>query len=145
VIDEAQNLFSHPVFGKTAGQDAEFVIKIGPAFGVFLVIATQLPDKASLPTGVSGNASLRFCLKVMGQVENDMILGTSAYKNGIRATTFRPEIDAGIGCLLGTTPAPLVVRTSYLDMPATERAARNHGGQSVIAFIIAADVRGLHV
>jgi DNA segregation ATPase FtsK/SpoIIIE, S-DNA-T family len=123
IIDEAQNLFSHPVYGKTAGQDAEFVIKIGPAFGVFLILATQRPDKASLPTGVSGNVSLRFCLKVMGQVENDMILGTSAYKNGIRATTFRPEIDAGIGYLLGATPGPLVVRTSYLDMHAAERVA----------------------
>jgi S-DNA-T family DNA segregation ATPase FtsK/SpoIIIE len=59
----------------------------------------------------------------MGQVENDMILGTSAYKNGIRATTFRPEIDAGIGYLLGAGPAPQVVRTFYLDMAATERAA----------------------
>ena len=123
VIDEAQNMFSHPLHGNAAAADAEFVIKIGPAFGVFLVIATQRPDKASLPTGVSGNASLRFCLKVMGQVENDMILGTSAYKNGIRATTFRPEIDAGIGYLLGATPAPLVVRTSYLDMHACERVA----------------------
>jgi len=123
VIDEAQNLFSHSQFGKAAGQDAEFIIKIGPAFGVFLILATQRPDKASLPTGVSGNVSLRFCLKVMGQTENDMILGTSAYKNGIRATTFRPEIDAGIGYLLGATPAPLVVRTSYLDMHAAERVA----------------------
>ena len=90
VIDEAQNLFAHPEHGKAAGLDAEFIIKIGPAFGVVLIIATQRPDKASLPTGVSGNVSTRFCLKVMGQVENDMILGTSAYKNGLRATTFRP-------------------------------------------------------
>jgi DNA segregation ATPase FtsK/SpoIIIE, S-DNA-T family len=81
-IDEAQNLFAHPGHGKAAGLDAEFIIKIGPAFGVVLIIATQRPDKASLPTGVSGNESTRFCLKVMGQVENDMILG-SAYKNGI--------------------------------------------------------------
>jgi S-DNA-T family DNA segregation ATPase FtsK/SpoIIIE len=123
VIDEAQNLFAHPQHGKAAGADAEFVIKLGPAFGVVLIIATQRPDKQSLPTGVSGNVSARFCLKVMGQVENDMILGTSAYKNGIRATTFRPEIDAGIGYLLGAGPAPLVVRTFYLDMAATERAA----------------------
>jgi S-DNA-T family DNA segregation ATPase FtsK/SpoIIIE len=122
-IDEAQNLFAHPQHGKAAGADAEFVIKLGPAFGVVLIIATQRPDKASLPTGVSGNVSARFCLKVMGQVENDMILGTSAYKNGIRSTTFRPEIDAGIGYLLGAGPAPLVVRTFYLDMAATERAA----------------------
>jgi S-DNA-T family DNA segregation ATPase FtsK/SpoIIIE len=123
VIDEAQNLFAHPGHGKAAGADAEFVIRMGPAFGVVLVIATQRPDKTSLPTGVSGNVSTRFCLKVMGQVENDMILGTSAYKNGVRSTTFRPEIDAGIGYLFGAGPGPQVVRTFYLDMPATERAA----------------------
>jgi DNA segregation ATPase FtsK/SpoIIIE, S-DNA-T family len=123
VIDEAQNLFAHPEHGKAAGLDAEFVIKIGPAFGVFLIIATQRPDKASLPTGVSGNVSTRFCLKVTGQVENDMILGTSAYKNGIRSTTLRPEIDAGIGYLVGAGPAPQVVRTFYLNMADAERAA----------------------
>jgi S-DNA-T family DNA segregation ATPase FtsK/SpoIIIE len=123
VIDEAQNLFAHPQHGKAAGGDAEFVIKIGPAFGVVLVIATQRPDKASLPTGVSGNVSTRFCLKVTGQVENDMILGTSAYKNGLRSTTFRPEIDAGIGYLAGAGPAPQVVRTFYLNMADAERVA----------------------
>jgi S-DNA-T family DNA segregation ATPase FtsK/SpoIIIE len=123
VIDEAQNLFADPQHGKAAGLDAEFIIKIGPAFGVVLVIATQRPDKASLPTGVSGNVSTRFCLKVTGQVENDMILGTSAYKNGLRSTTLRPEIDAGIGYLVGAGPAPQVVRTFYLNMADAERAA----------------------
>jgi DNA segregation ATPase FtsK/SpoIIIE, S-DNA-T family len=67
--------------------------------------------------------STRFCLKVMGQVENDMILGTSAYKNGLRATTFRHDLDAGIGYLLGAGPTPQVVRTFYLDMHAAERVA----------------------
>jgi DNA segregation ATPase FtsK/SpoIIIE, S-DNA-T family len=123
IIDEAQNLFAHPEHGKAAGLDAEFIIKIGPAFGVVLIIATQRPDKASLPTGVSGNVSTRFCLKVTGQVENDMILGTSAYKNGLRSTTFRPEIDAGIGYLVGAGPAPQVVRTFYLNMADAERVA----------------------
>ena len=122
VIDEAQNLFSHPQYGKAAGQDAEFIIKIGPALGVFLIIATQRPDKGSLPTGVSGNVSDRLAHKLGGQVENDMVLGTSAYKNGIRATTLRPEIDAGIAYYVGGSQ-PQVVRTFYLDMPATERVA----------------------
>ena len=122
-IDEAQNLFAHPQHGKAAGADAEFIIKIGPAFGVVLILATQRPDKASLPTGVSGNVSDRFCLKVTGQVENDMILGTSAYKNGIRATSLRPEIDAGIGYYVGGTQ-PQVVRTFYLDLPG-DRAGRH--------------------
>ena len=56
---------------------------------MILVLATQRPDAKSLPTGVSSNVSLRFCLKVMDQIANDMVLGTSAYKKGIRATTFR--------------------------------------------------------
>ena len=123
IIDEAQNLYASAEHGKAAAADSEFVIKLGPAFGVILIIATQRPDKASLPTGVSGNVSTRFCLKVMGQVENDMVLGTSAYKTGLRATTFRAGLDAGIGYLVGGGPTPQVVRTYYLDMAAAERVA----------------------
>ena len=124
VIDECQNLFAHEKYGKQAGDDAMFIIKIGPAFGVMLDLATQRPDAKSLPTGVSSNVGLRFCLKVMDQTANDMVLGTSAYKNGIRATTFRPEVDAGIGYLVGASSHPQVVRTYYLDMPAAERVAK---------------------
>src|SRR6266542_2328725 len=87
VIDECQNLFAHPQLGAKAGEDAEFIIKIGRAFGVSLILATR------------------------------------AYKNGLRATVFRPEIDAGIGYLVGATSTPVVVRTAYLDGPATERIA----------------------
>jgi S-DNA-T family DNA segregation ATPase FtsK/SpoIIIE len=123
VIDECQNLFSHPVYGARAGDDAEFVIKIGRAFSVVLVLATQRPDKDALPTGVSGNVSIRFCLKVAGQVENDMILGTSAYRRGLNAALFRPEIDAGIGYLVGATPTPTVACAAYLDVGARERVA----------------------
>jgi S-DNA-T family DNA segregation ATPase FtsK/SpoIIIE len=123
-FDECQNLFAHPKYGKQACEDAVFIIKIGRALGVFLVLATQRPDKDSLPTGVSGNVSIRFCLKVAGQIENDMILGTSAYKNGARATTFRPKVDAGLGYLKGDESVPQVVRTYYLNAEATERAAK---------------------
>ena len=48
--------FPHPEHGKAAGADAEFIIKIGPAFGVVLIIATQCPDKRSLPTGCPGTS-----------------------------------------------------------------------------------------
>lgn len=60
--------------------------------------------------------SVRFCLYVAGQTENDMILGTSMYKNGVRATMFRPEVDAGLGYLKGATPVPKVVKTHYLNV-----------------------------
>ncbi|MFI7272638.1 cell division protein FtsK [Streptomyces sp. NPDC049879] len=125
VFDECQNIFLSPRHGKQAAMDAEFVIKLGRALGVVLILSTQRPDKDSLPTGVSGNVSIRFCLKVAGQTENDMVLGTSTYKNGVRATQFRPEIDAGTGYLVGATTLPTVVRTAYLDDPATARIAAN--------------------
>ena len=124
VVDEAQNLFGHEKYGKQAGDDATFIIKIGPAFGIILILATQRPDSKSLPTGVSSNVALRFCLKVMDQIANDMILGTSAYKQGIRATTFRAEIDAGLGYLVGASSHAQVVRAYYLNLPDTERAAK---------------------
>ena len=123
-IDECQNLFGHDKYGKQAGEDATWIIKIGPAFGVYLILATQRPDSRSLPMGVSSNVSQRFCLKVMDQIANDMVLGTSAYKNGIRATTFRAEIDAGLGYQVGAAAHPLVVRTFYLNLPDTERVSK---------------------
>ena len=124
MIDEAQNLFGHEKFGKQAADDAVFIIKIGPPFGVMLDLLTQRPDAKSLPTGVSSNVGLRFCLKVMDQTANDMVLGTSAYKNGIRATTFRAEVDAGLGYLVGASAQAQVVRTYYLDQHATEQVAK---------------------
>ena len=97
------------------------MIKLGRAMGIVLILATQRPDKASLPTGVSGNVSIRCCFYVAGQTENDMILGTSAYQNGIRATMFRPEVDAGLGYLKGAHPVPRVVKTHYMNV-AEQRA-----------------------
>jgi S-DNA-T family DNA segregation ATPase FtsK/SpoIIIE len=52
----------------------------------------------------------------MGQLENDMVLGTSAYRNGIRATTFGPK-DKGIGYLVGASDDPQIVRSYYIDAP----------------------------
>src|SRR5204863_147331 len=69
------------------------------------IIGTQIPDKDSLPTGITRNVNTRFCLSVADQTANDMILGTSQYKLGHRATTFKPgpppEGEAGWGILRG--------------------------------------------
>jgi len=78
--------------------------------------------------------SIRFCLYVAGQTENDMVLGTSAYKNGLRASMFRPEVDAGLGWLKGATPEPKVTRTHHMDVKeaaavaARARVARERAG-----------------
>lgn len=95
---------------------------MGPALGLILILATQRPDKDSLPTGVSANIGIRFCLRVMGQTENDMVLGTSTYRNGIRATTFTNR-DKGIGYLVGAADEPQIVRGAYIDAPTAEHIA----------------------
>lgn len=118
-IDECQELFSHPEFGKEAGDLAEKVIKLGRANGIILLLATQRPDRESLPKGVSANAGVRWCLRVTGQVENDMVLGTSMYKNGIRATMFGDE-DYGWGWLVGLGK-PTSCRSYYVDGPMAKR------------------------
>lgn len=119
-IDECQELFGHPDHGKEAGELATRIIKLGPALGVMLLLGTQRPDAQSLPTGISANAGIRFCLRVMGQTENDMVLGTSSYKNGLRATTFTKD-DRGIGYLIGGEGADAqIARSSYLDGPAAD-------------------------
>jgi DNA segregation ATPase FtsK/SpoIIIE, S-DNA-T family len=121
-IDECQELFTHPEFGKEAAELAEKIIKLGRALGISLILATQRPDKDSLPTGVSANVGTRACLRVMGQVENDMILGTSAYKSGVRATMFTSR-DLGVFYLTGAGPVPQIVKGAFVDGPAADRIA----------------------
>lgn len=119
-IDEVQELFTHPQYGKESGEIAEKVIKLGRALGVILLLGTQIPDKSSLPTGITRNVNTRFCLSVADQVANDMILGTSAYKNGYRATVFEPVKEAGWGILTGLGK-PGARRSFYVDTTAAER------------------------
>jgi S-DNA-T family DNA segregation ATPase FtsK/SpoIIIE len=100
-VDEIQELFLFGKTGKAAGEMAEKCIKLFRALGIILILGTQIPDKDSLPTGITRNINTRFCLSVADQVANDMILGTSAYKLGYRATVFEPVSEAGWGILAG--------------------------------------------
>ncbi|MFI7109686.1 cell division protein FtsK [Nonomuraea sp. NPDC050227] len=113
-VDEIQELFLHPQYGKEAGEICEKVIKLGRALGVILLLGTQIPDKDSLPTGITRNVNTRYCMSVADQTANDMILGTSMYKQGYRATVFQPVMEAGWGILAGLGKAA-ARRSYYLD------------------------------
>ncbi|MET8152587.1 cell division protein FtsK [Actinoplanes sp. NPDC049668] len=119
-FDELQELMLSK-YGKDAGILLEKVIKLARAFGIILFIGTQIPDKDSLPTGITRNVNSRFCLSVADQTANDMILGTSAYKNGYRATVFRPVDEAGWGILRGFGAGAQAVRSYYVDTNAAAR------------------------
>ena len=107
-IDECQIAFEHPEHGKEIVAICIDLVKRGPALGIMLMLATQRPDAKSIPTPISANAILRMCLKVMGQVENDMVLGTSMYKAGYRATMFSRE-DKGVFYFAGEGLTPLIM------------------------------------
>jgi S-DNA-T family DNA segregation ATPase FtsK/SpoIIIE len=109
-VDECQMWFEDKDHGEEFEEICTDLVKRGPALGIILMLATQRPDAKSLPTGISANVSTRFCLKVQGQTENDMVLGTSKYKQGVRATTFAWE-DKGIGYLVGEGSDAQIVRT----------------------------------
>ncbi|GIJ65642.1 cell division protein FtsK [Virgisporangium ochraceum] len=132
-VDECQVWFEHPKYGDEFEEICTDLVKRGPAAGIVLILATQRPDAKSLPTGISANAVLRFCLKVMGHTENDMVLGTSMHKTGIRATMFSRR-DKGIGYLAGEGDDPQIARTAYIDGPTADaivtraRAARERAG-----------------
>ena len=134
VFDEAHELFGDATVGKEAGIAAERLAKRGRALGITLVIITQIPDKDSLPTGITRNIGIRWCLAVPDQVANDMILGTGAYKRGITGTVYRPVIDAGWGVLTGLAE-PVAVHSHFPDPKTTAgivaRATALRGGQKV--------------
>ncbi|WP_369248075.1 cell division protein FtsK [Streptomyces sp. R41] len=113
-VDECQVLFEHPKHKDEFEEIATDLVKRGPATGIVLLLATQRPDAKALPTGISANASARWCLKVMGQLENDMVLGTSAYKRGVRATMFAWG-DKGIHYFVGEGSDARIVRSVYID------------------------------
>jgi len=122
-VDECQKWFEHPTHGGELEDICTDLVKRGPATGIVLLLATQRPDAKSLPTGISANASARWCMKVMGQTENDMVLGTSAYKRGVRATMFSWD-DKGICYFLGEGADARIVRTVEIDAVAAEAIAQ---------------------
>ncbi|MFD9643609.1 cell division protein FtsK, partial [Streptomyces sp. NPDC059082] len=104
-LDECQVPFEHKEYGEELEEICTDITKRGPALGIVGLFGTQRPDAKSLPPGISANAVLRFCLKVMGHTANDMVLGTGAYKAGIRATMFSRS-DRGICWMAGEGDDP---------------------------------------
>lgn len=115
VIDEAHELLPD----KEVAKALERLIKRGRALGIIIILATQIPDKNSVPPNITRCVTMRWCLAVQDQVANDMILGTGAYKRGLAATAYRPgpppDGDAGWGVMTGLK-TPTAVRSHFPDV-----------------------------
>lgn len=138
IFDEVQNLFLHPVLGADAANSnygLPYVMRLGRAYGIIVILATQRPDKDCLPTAISGLVQVRFCLKVSDYLANDMILGTGAYKAGFSAVEFRHEVDAGLGWLRGTGDAQ-AVKTYYLNLKDTAKVCARARAMRQVAGVL---------
>lgn len=113
-FDEAHELFTHPKFGAEAKDIATKVVKRGRALGIILIIATQIPDKDSLPPALVRSIGARLCAAVSDHVANNMILGSGSYARGWDATQLRPQTDAG-WCYFAAIHDPQLVRGQYPD------------------------------
>jgi DNA segregation ATPase FtsK/SpoIIIE, S-DNA-T family len=121
LVDEVQEIFESD-YAKEAEALCLALLKRGPAMGIFLVMATQRPDARSLPKSISANAGVRFCLRIVDEPSNNMILGAGMYAAGYRATMFTVK-DKGVGWLAGQAEDPQVTRTFYMDAPAADKIA----------------------
>jgi S-DNA-T family DNA segregation ATPase FtsK/SpoIIIE len=65
VVDEAQELFTHPEYKEEAAELCTKLIKKGRAYGIILILLTQNPDAPSLPSSISSSVGTRLCLAVM--------------------------------------------------------------------------------
>jgi DNA segregation ATPase FtsK/SpoIIIE, S-DNA-T family len=130
VLDEVHELFA--VF-PDAADDCERAIKRLRALNIFFVLATQIPDKSSLPPNIVRCVTIRWAMSLGGQMENDMVLGTGAYKSGLSATVYRPEIDAGWGIIKG------------LEKPGSYRSMFPTQEQTKAIMARAAELRGTSV
>lgn len=99
----------------------ERILRRGRALGIILVLATQLPDANTVPTGITKQVSVRICFSVSDWQSNDQILGTGSYKRGHSAIMFRPGYDSGWAVTQGLERPGQTLRT-FFPSPETRAA-----------------------
>ncbi len=103
IFDEAHELFEHPAYGAEAADLSVKVIKKARKTGITLIFLTQSPTAASIPKDLTRNCSNGIAYAVTDHVANDGLLGSGAYRQGIRATELRPGEDRGTAVTTGLT------------------------------------------
>ncbi|MEU4820240.1 hypothetical protein AB0H37_00020 [Actinomadura sp. NPDC023710] len=129
MIDEAQELFTHPEYKDEAADLSTRLIKKGRAYGLLL---TQNPDAPSLPSSVSSSVGTRLCLAVMDWRANNNVLGTGANERGLRAMDISAS-EQGTGILVrgregGTVRAAFIKQTEAEEIGKRALALRIAAG-----------------
>ncbi|WP_263170660.1 DNA/RNA helicase domain-containing protein [Streptomyces sp. SCSIO ZS0520] len=118
VVDEAQELFTHPDYKDEAATLFTKLIKKGRAYGIIVILLTQNPDAPSLPTSVASSVGTRLCLAVMDWRANNNVLGTGAHERGLRATEISVD-EQGTG-ILARGREGITVRAAHIKQTEAE-------------------------
>ena len=108
-IDEVQRYLEHPKHGETILDLLTDLVKVGPAAGFILVLATQKPDSKVMPDSLRGQIGTRFAMKVMTWQASETILGAGTYPAGMDASQLLRK-HKGVGILLGADDGDLAER-----------------------------------
>lgn len=124
-MDEIQRYLEHEVHGADILALLTDLVKVGPAAGIMLVLATQKPDAKVIPDSLRGQIGTRFAMRVMTYQASETILGAGTYSAGMDASRFLSR-HKGVGILLGADDGDLAerggqtVRTHLLNGPALD-------------------------
>jgi S-DNA-T family DNA segregation ATPase FtsK/SpoIIIE len=149
-IDETQSYFEygdegnkeHKKIRQELAAGITELVKLGPALGIIVILASQNVTATTIPRPISTNAPYRACLKVADQIANDQILGTSAYSQGLDATQLDYE-DNGVLYLRADGTGTRVVRTvAGLDAPVAESIAARARSYRDEAGLLTGDAAG---
>lgn len=105
-IDEVQRYLEHPEYGAEVLALLTDLVKVGPAAGYMLILATQKPDGKVIPDSLRGQIGSRFAMKVMTWQASDTILGAGSYQAGMDASKLSRS-HKGVGILLGSDDSEL--------------------------------------
>lgn len=99
------------------------LMRMGPALGIWVILATQTVRDSTIPTEAQAVAVYRYGLKMESHEPNDKVLGTGAHRAGTTATIFGFE-EKGIGWFKGEGSKPFIARSVVgLDAVASRAVA----------------------
>jgi len=122
ILDECQELFD--VTGRSKDEKEWIdkiervcteIVKKQRAMGTILVLATQRPDKNSIPTPISSNAGIRLAFRLANKAVETMTLGTPPDDSIVSATDIGGEGMQGTAVMADIEGNRKMIRYAYMD------------------------------
>ncbi|MCH4446783.1 FtsK/SpoIIIE domain-containing protein [Staphylococcus haemolyticus] len=122
ILDECQEIFDTSAVDKEEKaiinqiiKECTAIVKKQRSMGVMLVLATQRPDRNSIPKSVSDNASLRYTFRVATKEVETMVLGARPDNVTVSAVDIPRDGMQGTA-ISGDAENRKMIRFNYMDI-----------------------------